>query len=259
MLQSLHMGQLEKEIIKIVNPLSGNISIYIKYLLTNDEIKFNEQMQMRAASIIKIPILCTFYNQIKQNNFDIEKWVKIKDKNIVEGSGVLKLLNRETEYMIYDLARLMIILSDNSATNEIIDIIGWKSVETYMKKISLNQITFRHKMMVKAERGENLITAENIGNLLEKIYRNSIEGSSEMMQILKSQQMKSYLPKLLPKNIRVANKTGMLVDSLHDVGIVFSKTPFIFVFLSEEQKSREETGKILSQCAKLCFNYPNND
>jgi beta-lactamase class A len=249
------MDKLEEELTKMVKELSGKVSIYVKYLQTDEAIKLNEQIQLKAASIIKIPILCEFYHQIRQNKIDIKNWTKISEENRVKGSGVLNLLNQKTEYSVCDLARLMIIISDNSATNEIIDMIGWENVEIYMKKLSLNGITLRHKMMITAGRGENLITAEDIGSLLEKIYRNTIEGSSEMMDILKEQQMREYLPKLLPKNVLIAHKTGVLADSLHDAGIVFAKNPFLFIFLSEEQKNREETGKILSQCAKLCYDY----
>lgn len=249
------MEQLKKAIIDSISTLSGTISVYIKYLRTNDEIRINEQIQMSAASIIKIPILCEFYNQVNQDKVDVKRWIKIKNENIVEGSGVLKLLNQKTEYTIHDIARFMIILSDNSATNEIVDLIGWENIEAYMKKLSLSQITFRHKMMIKAGRGENLITAEDIGSLLEKIYRGQIDGFAEILDIMKLQQLRNYLPKLIPQDIQIASKTGASGDVLHDVGIVFSHNPFIFIFLSEQQKLREETGKILSQCAKHCFDY----
>lgn len=247
------MDELEKEIKDVIKPLSGNVSVYVKYLLRNEVLEINGRKQMDAASVIKLSILCEFYKQVKKNTIDTNEWIQVNESNIVDGSGVIKLLHHHTKYTVYDLAKLMIVVSDNSATNEIVDMMGWETVEKYMKELSLPDITFRHKMMITAGRGDNLITANNIGILLEKIYTNSVIGSDEMLAILKGQRLRNYLPKLLPKDVPIANKTGSLEDTLHDVGIVFSDNPFVFVFLSEGQTSREETGEVLSQCAKLCF------
>jgi beta-lactamase class A len=73
--------------------------------------------------------------------------------------------------------------------------------------------------------------------------------------ILKQQQLNRYIPKFLPKTVEIAHKTGELPQSLHDAGIVYSKNPFIFVFLSEGIESREEAGQILAECSKACYDY----
>jgi beta-lactamase class A len=249
------MRQLEESLHTLINNSPGKISLYIKYLANNKELYINSEEKLKAASIIKLPILCELYRQVKINKVDLNKWLKVNPNNIVQGSGILKLLNSDTQYTIYDLAKLMIIISDNSATNEIVDLLGWENIEKYMGQLSLTQITFRHKMMIKAGRGDNLITAKDIGLLFNKLYKSEIYGSNEIIEILKQQQFNNYIPKLLPKNIEIAHKTGELPNSLHDAGIIYSKNPFIFVFLSEDIKSREKIAMILRECVKMCFDF----
>lgn len=79
--------------------------------------------------MIKIPIAIETYNQIQNGKLNIENRYKIKRENRVLGSGILKLLDTDNKYTLKDLITLMITISDNSATNEIIDLIGWESVE----------------------------------------------------------------------------------------------------------------------------------
>ena len=149
----------------------------------------------------------------------------------------------------------MLDISDNAGTNEIVDIIGWENVEKYMHQLGLLNTTFRHKMMIKAGRGPNFTTAQDITMLLEKLYNNEIPGATQILTILKQQQDRRRIPLLLPNDIEISNKTGSLEKAVHDAGIIYTKNPFIFVFLSDDQEDKILTNEVLSNCAKLCFDY----
>ena len=249
------LNNLNKQIDIQLKKLGGDVALMVKFLNTKKEIKVNRDFQFWAASVIKIPISCEFFRQVNEGKIKPETKTKIKAENRVEGSGVFKLLNKDDEFTYLDLVTLMLDISDNAGTNEIVDIIGWENVEKYMHQLGLLNTTFRHKMMIKAGRGPNFTTAQDITMLLEKLYNNEIPGAAQILSILKQQQDRRRIPLLLPNDIEISNKTGSLEKAVHDAGIIYSKNPFIFVFLSDDQEDKILTNEVLSNCAKLCFDY----
>lgn len=251
----MRFDELENLIDEQLLALSGDVSLYVKFLKTNETVKFNENQQIWAASVIKIPIVCEFYRQVEEKRIDLSSKVIIKDTNRVEGSGVAKLLHKELQYTYNDLVTLMLAVSDNSATNEIVDLIGWENVEKYMHQLKLTDTTYRHKMMITAGRGPNLTTASDVTLLLEMLYKKTIPGSHQIINILKKQQDRTRIPLYLPNDIEIAHKTGSLEYAMHDVGIIFTKNDFIFSFLSDDQVNKRLTNEVLSSIAKFCFEY----
>ncbi len=251
------INNLEKAIQNQINTLQGQVGLNIKFLNTNEEIKINEKLQFWAASIIKVPIACTFYNQVSEGKITGDTRTTISAENIVLGSGVAKLLDNSISFTLKDLVTLMLVASDNSATNQIIDIIGWENVEAYMKSLGLNDTTFRHKMMITAGRGPNLTTAKDMSNLLEMLYTNTLPGSREILNLMQEQIDRTNIPLYIPNEVAIAHKYGALPEALHEIGIVYSSNPFIFCFFSDDQKDKHVTNEILSQCAKLCFDEAN--
>ncbi len=238
---------------KAVAELKGPFGLYVNFLSNNNEIKINENVQFWAASVVKLPIACVVYKNIS----DLTKRIKIKPENYVEGTGVIKLLDRSDEFTIKDLLNLMVAATDNTATNELVDLVGRESIESYMKELGMKDSTFRHKMFISAGLGPNLTTVADVHTLLIKLYRNEIADAAELVGIMKKQQDRRYMPLYLPNDILLAHKTGSLTDGIHDVGIVYAKKPFIFVFLSDDQPDKLETARVVSQCTKICFDYAN--
>ncbi len=248
---------IEQIIHEQLNLLTGEVALKVKFLNTNDEISINPDKQFWAASVIKVPIACTFYKEVESGELKLEERNRINDDNYVLGSGIVKLLDKTTRLTNKDLITLMLTVSDNSAANQLVDLIGAQSVETYMKELGLNNTTFRHKMMIPAGKGPNLTTAGDMCLLLEKMYKNEIFGSKEILEIMQEQLDRTRIPLYLPNDIKVAHKNGSLPQALHEVGIVYAKNPFIFCFFSDNQKDKRKTNEVLSQCAKLCFEKAN--
>ena len=133
----------------------------------------------------------------------------------------------------------MIILSDNYATNILIDKLGIDNINKTIKEIGLKNTVLNRKMFDsdKAALGlENYISAGDIAYLLEKMYNKELideKSSEEMINILKNQRLNSKVPFFLqsikPK-VNIAHKTGEDTNITHDVGIVFDKEPFIVCF-----------------------------
>ena len=247
--------ELENQIATELSKLTGDVGIHIEFLKSDEVISKNESKQFWAASIVKVTIACAYFKKVTHGELLPETRVAINPSNIVLGSGVLKLLNTTNTYTYKDLVTLMLVVSDNSATNELIDAVGIDSINLYIQKLGLLNTTLKHKMMIKAGKGPNLTTAADQGKLLKLLYENKLPGSNETLSLLKEETDRRRLPLLIPNNIEIAHKTGSLELAVHNVGIVYSQNPFIFSFLSDDQEDKQLTTAVLATCAKLCYDY----
>ena len=144
----------------------------------------------------------------------------------VEGTGVLKALAPGLQPTWSDLATLMITVSDNVATNLVIDRLGMDAIQAWIDKAGLAETRLERRMMdrtaMSAGRG-NWTSAADMEALLSAIAAGtcvSSEASSEMRRALEAQQIQDRLPRRLGDGVRVANKTGNFADVIHDAGIV---------------------------------------
>jgi beta-lactamase class A len=246
---------LQNQVNDELNKLNGQVALEARFIKTNDRIAFNDSLAFWAGSVIKIPIALAVFKQVQDKRFNLIDRMKIDQANCVDGSGIAKLFDKDTELTLHDLTVLMLTISDNSATNQLIDVIGWESIEAYMKILGLNKISLRHKMMIKEGRGPNLITAQDMSFLLEKMYRNELPGSKDILDIMKHEQDRSRIQKGVLKGIEVASKLGSLEKAHHSAGVVYVKNPFTFVFLSDDQEDKMMTNAVLVKCVELCSEY----
>jgi len=251
----MQIDKLTAQISTRLSDLEGSVGLYIKFLNNNQTIKINEEAQFWAASVIKIPIALTFFKKIEKLSDKLAERTVINNENYVAGSGITKLLDKNLTLTYRDLVTLMLTVSDNTTANQLIDYIGWESVEEYMKESGFLKTTFRHKMMIKEGRGPNLTTPFDMGILIEKMYRNELVGSSIILETMQEQLDRTRIPLYIPNEVKISYKNGSLTEAMHEVGIVYSKNPFIFCFFSDDQKNKRVTNEVLSCCAKDCFDY----
>ena len=229
---------MEKIISKLKN-IQGDVSFYYKNLTTNDIIGYNEEKIILAASIIKLTVLVEAFKQIKEGKIKKEEFFITCEKDKVPSCGALNYMREDLKVTLEDLYVLMIILSDNYATNMLIDKLGMENINKTIKEIGLKNTVLNRKMFDNENAAlglENYISAGDIGYLLEKMYNKGLideRSSEEMISILKNQRLNGKMPfflhSLKPK-IDIAHKTGEDTNITHDVGIVFAKEPFIVCF-----------------------------
>ncbi|MCA9750398.1 MAG: serine hydrolase [Romboutsia sp.] len=251
----MSFNELEDKLIKLINILPGDVGVYIKFLETGETFVFEENKQFWAASVIKLPIVCCFFENVSKNLVSLNDLTLIKEENYVKGTGIVHLLDHAREYSHMDLVKLMIILSDNAATNEIIDLLGWETINSWIQSQGLVSSSLKHKMMITAGRGPNLTTASDISIILENLYYNKYPFSEDIINILNEVKLRDRIPVFLPNDIVVAHKTGSLPQAVQDVGIVYSKNSFILSFLSDDQTNKMETRITIAKIAKTCFDY----
>ena len=264
---------LEKKIISKFNDETGNFALAFKNLDDGKEILINENEIFHAASTMKTPVMIEFYKQLHQGKLSLEDTLQIKNefKSIVDGT-MYKLSEFDDSdkntynklgqyYSINNLIYEMITISSNFATNILIEYIGANNVTKSMKEIgALNIDVLRGVEDIKAfELGlNNTTSAKDLLIIYEKLAKGKIinnKSSAIMIDILKDQKYDDIIPKYLPKNIEVANKTGMITGVHHDSGIVFLKNgrKYVIVLLSKNMSDMESGTEMMARISELIY------
>ena len=271
--KKINYNILEKKIVSKFNDETGNFALAFKNLDDGKEILINENEIFHAASTIKTPVMIEFYRQLHQGKLSLKDTLQIKNefKSIVDGS-MYKLSEFDDSdkntynklgqyYSINNLIYEMITISSNFATNILIEYIGANNVTKSMKEIgALNIDVLRGVEDIKAfELGlNNTTSAKDLLIIYEKLAKGKIidnESSAIMIDILKDQKYDDIIPKYLPKNIEVANKTGMITGVHHDSGIVFLKNgrKYVIVLLSKNMSDMESGTEMMARISELIY------
>ena len=219
----------------------GHVSLYYRPLEGGCAMHHNENEPLLAASVIKIPIMVEAFRRFEEGSLSPEAVHVLKEEEKMPSCGALNRMHAGLEVSMMDLVDLMIVLSDNTATNILIDILGIENVNATMRAEGLEKSTLRRKLFDAAGHAagiENHVTAREMGMLLEKMYRGELiseAASAKMIEILKNQKLNGKMPfHLKPRGIISAHKTGEDTGITHDVGIVFARKPFVLCMLSNE-------------------------
>lgn len=218
--------------------VEGKVGFYYKNLITGEIITYQHEEAFEAASVIKIPILIEVYRKIMDGSLHENQIFQVKEDDKLPSCGALTYMHTGLEVTLKDLCTLMIILSDNTATNMLIKLVGMDQINETMrglglKKTKVNRLLFDSKQSALGI--QNYITPGEIRILLEKMYDGSLiskEASKEMISILMNQRLNGKIPFYITDGTKVAHKTGEDSGITHDVGIVFTKEPFIVCFCS---------------------------
>lgn len=264
---------LEKKIISKFNDETGNFALAFKNLDDGKEILINENEIFHAASTMKTPVMIEFYKQLHQGKLSLEDTLQIKNefKSIVDGT-MYKLSEFDDSdkntynklgqyYSINNLIYEMITISSNFATNILIEYIGANNVTKSMREIgALNIDILRGVEDIKAfELGlNNTTSAKDLLIIYEKLAKGKIinnESSATMIDILKDQKYDDIIPKYLPKDIEIANKTGMITGVHHDSGIVFLKDgkKYVIIILSKNMSDMESGTEMMAKISELIY------
>jgi beta-lactamase class A len=218
---------------------SGQVSVAAKLLETGEEVMIDADRGYPTASTFKIPIMAEIFRQAEAGGFNLDDRVALRADDIVKGSGVLQSLTPGVELTIRDLAMLMIIVSDNTATNMLIDRAGGiEPINAFMRDLGLDAIVIRNRIDFDAIGDDNRALAEASPRALmrlcelivtEKLV--SAEASREMLRIMREQHYRNQFPRYLEYNpygkelheeqsLWIANKTGSLKGMRADAGII---------------------------------------
>lgn len=226
-----------------IRDFAGNVSLYAKNFKTGAIYGSGESEPVRTASTIKLAIMVECFSEAAEGKLKWSEPVTVTEDEKVSGSGLLQDFTVGDQLPIKDAVDLMIVVSDNTATNLILNRIGGDAVNARMEQLGLTQTRCMRKILgdgkkLKAQAsgvtkegskpenarwGIGRSTPKEMVTILEKIYRGELvskEASAEMLEILKRQRDHNGIARDL-KDVTVANKSGALDHLRSDVGIVF--------------------------------------
>ena len=237
------MDEMKSYMEQSLSRVPGRVSCYYKNLVTGETFGYQEEKLMMAASVIKLFVMTEAFARIEAGELEADRLITVKREDCVPSCGALTYLHDGIQVTVMDLITLMIILSDNTATNVLIDLLGMDAINKRIRSLGFEKTILQRKMFEydKAALGvQNYITAKEVGELLERMYKGTLvspAASEKMISIMKNQQLNHKIPYFiepLENPPEIAHKTGEDDGITHDVGIVFAREPFVICFCGNE-------------------------
>jgi beta-lactamase class A len=253
--QQVLWQKLESSIQDVDQHLDGVMGLAIEDLTTGDHYYLHEDEVFAQASSIKITVLANLYLQAQEGKLKLTDLYTVQSSDLVPDSDIMNgLTPGVTRVTLRDLATMMVAVSDNSATNVLIDRVGMQNVNAMLDSLGLTHTRLRRKMMdlEAAKQGrENISTPREMMTLLDAIHHGKVlnkQSTDDFFKML-STNKSSFIPRDLPLDLKIANKPGELEAVRNDSGIVFVEGhPYVIcvmtAFLRNEREGEEAISKV---------------
>ncbi len=247
-------GELQAKFERRIQEIASHVDGVVGYLIVDQSsgsrVSHLERESFPTASTIKLAIVYELFKQVAEGKLRLEETMTLERTKAVGGSGVLYELGTPT-LSIRDYATLMVTLSDNTATNILIDRLGMEAITKRMQGLGLNGTKLRRHMMdtAAARRGdENVSTPDEIVRLLQQMPPAGIE--------LLKKPKESRLRKGLPAGVATADKPGELDGVRVDAGIVYAKNrPYVFCVMTTFLKDEAEGERAIEMMSRAAFEH----
>ncbi len=269
--------RLERNILRITQSVNADWGIYIKCLETGEEISLNADRQMDTMSVIKLPLMAEAFRQIEAGKFALADKVTLTDAAKRPGTGVIRSLDAGAVLSVKDLLTLMVIVSDNTATDLMFEKVGGtEPVNRLMSDwgLAATRATGTADVWFKALRAApsaevfhreaktpfGLSSAHDMGRFLEKLEKGeavSKQASEAMLRIMRGQVYSSRLPRYVA-GFNIPHKTGDFLPYIgNDVGVLESPSRHIVmsVFTAKHFGSGAYLEDAIGRIAELTGNY----
>jgi len=267
------------QIKQVAGGFSGVLGVEAKHLATGEVVSYNELEEFPSASMIKLLPLVELFRQAHEGRLSLSERLTVKPEQMVGGSGVLKELEPGHQLTLKEAATLMVILSDNTATNMLVDRLGLDAINRTARELHLPGTEMRHRVefeyLMPDIRRFGVATARGMVRLLEAVARYELmdEAHSEgVIDVMQRQQYQDMIPRYIPWNmyakdlgvdqdIWVGNKTGFFMGIRTDAGIVTTpKGKYVLALLSKDCKDERFTpdneGTLaLAEISRLLFHH----
>ena len=247
LVSSAFAADLQKNLDSLAADYHGKVALFAKDLKTGQTVAIDADEPVQTASVIKLPIMIEAFYLVKEGKLKLDQKITLTKDNQVPGSGVLQFMDSGLQLTLKDAITLMIILSDNTATNLVIDTVGIPNVNQRIAAMGLKN-TYLYKKVFKPADGPmpadqkkfglGKTTAREMAEAMESVYRCDLGDKDlckTMLDILQHQQDRDSVPRYLEsgdtseKPSAIANKTGSLDDVRNDVALVETKSAPIVI------------------------------
>jgi beta-lactamase class A len=217
----------------------------------------NERRRFRAASCVKIPIMIELYRQVDAGTLSLDDLRPMLDEDRTPGSGVLQHFRTGVALTLDDLCTLMISISDNTATNLLLDLVGMDRVAATMRSLGMTDSVMGRRMLGRLpteQEGENWAAPLDYARALAAIVDGtaaSAAGCEQMLTMLERQTGSRRVTRYVPLGVRCGSKPGSLLGVTNDVGFVQSADGALVVSVfCEDIGSDEDAERVIAEIAR---------
>jgi len=240
-------GPVLAEIKDLTKGLLGTYGVYVYRFEDGQEYGFHQNEIFPAASLMKLPVILTLYQEAEMGRIDLDTEYKLLEKDKRGGAGILQSRPTGEVYTYRKLTELMGQYSDNTANNVLVKILGPQKIQQTIDSLGMKKTNF-----VEYE-----TTPWDVGLFFRKLYEGGVVNSQHKEEILKFLTKTGWegrIPAGIPKEVRVAHKIGTEIGVFSDAGIVFSQKPFVLVIMSKEARE-SEAKEALPKIAKAIWEW----
>lgn len=250
-----------KEIKKYLESRIGKYSFFFEDLKSGYVYGYNENVSMTAAGCMKLPIAVSLIKAVENKKVDFMDRVKIQTSDKVYGTGIIHEFN-EREYTVFELMVIMLIQSDNTAANKIIDIVGMEQINEDiiamgLKNTRLNRKTNDERTAITDV--ENITTAYDLSKVWKHLSNGTFlskDNGQMLIDILRRQQIKNKLALYIPDDLKIeiSSKTGDKKGVENDTAYLeLPKGKFVFTVLSQDIPNSVYGTVSLAKCGKMMW------
>ena len=253
------LASLHAQIARLAGHVHGAAALEIMDLSSGVHVGYNAGQSMPAASTIKVPVMVEVFHQLAEGRFDLQHRVTLLARDKDWGSGELCDSYVGSTHTVAELLSKMIDISDNTATNMLIRLVGRSHINTTMADLGLEHTRLHNDVRTAgwSIRSELRSSPADMVHLLSMMARHQLVdewSSKEMISILEDDQFNTLLPAPLPDDVTVAHKTGSLFDTLNDVGIVYAdQSPYVIAVMTTGLSSLPAGRAFIHALSKLTF------
>ena len=286
-------ANLQKQLDKMAAGFHGKVGLYAINMKTGETVAISPDTPVQTASVIKLPIMVEVFAEVAAGKRSLEDKLVLTKDNQVPGSGILAQLQPGLALTLYDAVVLMMDLSDNTATNMVIDHIGIPAVNARIRAMGLKD-TYLYKKVFKpadgplppdaAKFGLGKTTAREMAEVMESIEGCATQAKPpshapanwngvndpglcrRMVEIMRNQQYRNMIPHYLEtidtsdQGSAIADKVGELDDVRNDVALIYSKAgPLVISAFTYDNKDQtwiaeNEAELLIARMSKLIVN-----
>lgn len=238
-------NSLDNQIKPLVNTFKGKVSLFAKNLDTGETYAFNGDERVRTASTIKIAVMIEAFARVNEGKSKWTDEVVLTKEKKVSGSGILSELSDGLHLSLRDAVNLMMMLSDNTATNLVLDVLTTDAVNARMESLGFKNIKIMRKVGSGGESmagkdpenkkyGLGMATPHEMVLVMEKLDRGEIISpavSKEMIELMKREQARYAIGRSL-WNVDMASKYGALDHLRSAIGILYTKNGRVAMAIS---------------------------
>jgi beta-lactamase class A len=250
--------ELESLITNFLADKQGDYAVYVKDLSSESgrNASINSDQQFEAASLYKLFLMGAVFDEVNAGKLTLDTEISAKMSHLDEvlGGRDFGYENYDSSesigYTVREALERIATFSDNYAAIMLAEKIGWAKMQLLAEEIGTTQTSIKSPIST---------SAADVGLLLEKLYRGeivSVESSEQILDMLSKSQMNNRIPALLPKEVKIAHKTGELSGVRNDAGVVFLEgNPYVIVMMSKNLKGEDDGIESLAQISKIVYDY----